>query len=286
MSKLLMIVGILLAALGVTVGLMVAFSSAQMQILGITAEVAAIFLVGGFITLGLGGVVDAVMQSGRAPGDVRDRYPREEARPSTLGPAATVPSAAATAGAVVAAEATRASASAARAAEAAGRVFEPAKSRAAEVTETIKTDAEQMITEARRAAAETSAALDRAKAQIEEALSPEEITIPPGARITPEVALTEDIPDRQPEYRPRVAPVEEVEVEEEPVAEPEPPPPEAEEEPVDDQLYVVEERMIRGRPARVLSDSTVEAETDEGWMRFENLEHLEEYLEAMSPSRA
>jgi hypothetical protein len=52
----------------------------------------------------------------------------------------------------------------------------------------------------------------------------------------------------------------------------------------EDQLYVVEERTIRSRPARILSDGTVEAETDEGWMRFENLEHLDEYLEAMSPS--
>ncbi len=49
------------------------------------------------------------------------------------------------------------------------------------------------------------------------------------------------------------------------------------------ELYVVEEKVIRGRPARVLSDGTVEAETDEGWMRFENLEHLDEYLEAMVP---
>lgn len=54
----------------------------------------------------------------------------------------------------------------------------------------------------------------------------------------------------------------------------------------ENQLYVVEERLIRGRPARVLSDGTVEAETDEGWMRFENLEHLEEYLDAMSPGAA
>ena len=46
---------------------------------------------------------------------------------------------------------------------------------------------------------------------------------------------------------------------------------------------MVEEKVIRGRPARVLSDGTVEAETDEGWMRFENLEHLDEYLEAMVP---
>ena len=52
----------------------------------------------------------------------------------------------------------------------------------------------------------------------------------------------------------------------------------------EDQLYVVEERLIRARPARLLSDGTVEAETDEGWMRFENLEHLDEYLDAMAPA--
>lgn len=65
----------------------------------------------------------------------------------------------------------------------------------------------------------------------------------------------------------------------EPAVEPSPPA----EEP-SEQLYVVEERTIRNRPARILSDGTVEAETDEGWMRFENLEHLDEYLDAMAPT--
>ncbi len=51
--------------------------------------------------------------------------------------------------------------------------------------------------------------------------------------------------------------------------------------PQEDELFVVEERVIRERPARLLSDGTVEAETDEGWMRFENVEHVEEYLDAM-----
>ena len=61
----------------------------------------------------------------------------------------------------------------------------------------------------------------------------------------------------------------------------------AEDEVMDDgQLYVVEERFIRRRPARILSDGTVEAETAEGWMRFENLEHLDEYLDAMEPARS
>ena len=48
------------------------------------------------------------------------------------------------------------------------------------------------------------------------------------------------------------------------------------------ELYVVEERMFRGKQARVLSDGTIEAETTEGWMRFEDFDHLEEYLEAMA----
>jgi hypothetical protein len=169
------------------------------------------------------------------------------------------------------------------AAEAAGRVFEPVRSRAEEVTASIKSDAEQMIAEARRAAAETSAKLDEAKAQLESALSPEEITIPSGARATAEQSV-EEIVAAVPE-------LETESVEPEPEVEPEAEPemveaPETEEEAAEDQLYVVEERMIRGRPARILSDSTVEAETDEGWMRFENLEHLEEYLDAMSPGRA
>ena len=72
-----------------------------------------------------------------------------------------------------------------------------------------------------------------------------------------------------------------------PVIEPtkaaEPEAPAVEETAEDSELFVVEEKVIRGRPARVLSDGTVEAETDEGWMRFENLEHLDEYLEAMVP---
>jgi hypothetical protein len=49
----------------------------------------------------------------------------------------------------------------------------------------------------------------------------------------------------------------------------------------EEELFVVEERTIAGKPARILSDGTVEAETDDGWMRFENVEHLEEYMEAL-----
>ena len=61
--------------------------------------------------------------------------------------------------------------------------------------------------------------------------------------------------------------------------------PEVEDE-ADEELFVVEEKVIRGRPSRVLSDDTVEAETDEGWMRFENLEHLNEYLDSVEEQSA
>jgi hypothetical protein len=57
-------------------------------------------------------------------------------------------------------------------------------------------------------------------------------------------------------------------------------------EDVEGELYVVEEKIIRGRPSRILSDDTVEAETDEGWMRFENLEHLNEYLDSVEEGQA
>ena len=54
----------------------------------------------------------------------------------------------------------------------------------------------------------------------------------------------------------------------------------------EDGLYVIEEKVVRGRPARILSDDTVEAETDEGWMRFENMEHLNEYLDSVEEQSA
>ena len=55
---------------------------------------------------------------------------------------------------------------------------------------------------------------------------------------------------------------------------------------LEDGLFVVEEKVIRGRPARILSDDTVEAETEEGWMRFENLDHLNEYLDSVEEQSA
>jgi len=207
MSKLMLIVGILLAAIGIALGLMVFFSPGQMQVYGLTAEVAALFLVGGVLAMGLGGVIDGLHASGAAP---------RAAAPAPPEPETAAPVVAATTTAAVAAT-------------------EPELSPA--VSETIR-------------------ALEKAKTDLQTAFDEKPKAIEP-----------------EPEPEPEAAPEpEEVEaVEEEPVAEDE------------GQLYVLEEKTIRGRPARILSDGTVEAETSEGWMRFENLEHLDEYLDAMEP---
>jgi hypothetical protein len=94
----------------------------------------------------------------------------------------------------------------------------------------------------------------------------------------------EDSPDRHARFTSKLKPSEDRARGREDVAsEPEMPPPSpeetAEEHPA---LYVVEQRMFRGKQARVLSDGTIEAETAEGWMRFEDFDHLEEYLDAMA----
>lgn len=114
---------------------------------------------------------------------------------------------------------------------------------------------------------ETIAALEQARQKIEQAFEPKAEHAEAAAEAVPAV---EEV----------VAEVEQAvaETAEEVVEAP------ADEAAEEGQLYVIEERFIRQRPARILSDGTVEAETDEGWMRFENLEHLDEYLDAMAPA--
>jgi hypothetical protein len=204
MSKLMVIVGILFAALGIALGLMVFFSPGSMQVYGLTLEVAALFLVGGVLAIGQGGLIGAA-------GSPVLHHPAG----ASLASPAPVVAAAATAAAVQ-------------------EPLSPA------VHETIK-------------------ALEQAKSDLRQAF--EEKQPEPAAAVEPE-----------PEPEPAA--------EELPAGEPEPEEAAPEEE---GQLYVVEERTVRGRPARILSDGTVEAETSEGWMRFENLEHLDEYLDAMEP---
>ncbi len=216
MSKFMMIIGILFAAIGLALGLMIFFATSGIVGWGITPEVAAILLVGGTLAAGLGGVIQSVEHAAAAPHMVVAE-PQAPVRSETVIP-----------------EFGR------RSTEAAVATMTPA------VRETI-------------------AALEEAKTNIRQALGEETAASPP--------------PPPPPE--PPAEPVATASAETAPVEEPAPV--EEVQEPVEQepQLYVVEERVIRNREARILSDGTVEAETDEGWMRFENLEHLDEYLDAM-----
>lgn len=49
-------------------------------------------------------------------------------------------------------------------------------------------------------------------------------------------------------------------------------------------LYAVAEHKFRQRKIRILSDGTIEADTPEGALRFEDFDHLEEVFNAKWPS--
>ena len=223
MAKLMWIAGIVLVAVGVALGLMIFFSPASIVSWGINPEATAIIIVGGILSVGLGGVINAI----------------ETARPAAMVMHSPMPD-------VAEAPVTAIPEFGRRVTEAAAIVAaEPVSS---EVQETIN-------------------ALEQAKKNIQQAFEPEAapVVTPAEPEATANAEPEDDVVDEAPAEEPA-----EAAVEEEPAAE--------------GQLYVVEERTIRNRPARVLSDGTVEAETDEGWMRFENLEHLDEYLEATAPT--
>ena len=218
MSKIMLILGIVVTAAAIAVGLLVFFSPGRMQILGITPEAAAILLVGGLGLVGIGAVIAALDRNVQATTELRRSLAGQSLAPVETERAGTEPAAVASA----VAEATAGE----------GAPEEPAPA------ETAASAA---------ATSETVVALEKAKRELGDAIG--------------ESSAAAD--EREENVEDVVAA-----------------------EPGEEQLYVVEERLIRGRPARVLSDGTVEAETDEGWMRFENREHLEEYLDAMSPERS
>lgn len=199
MAKLMWIAGILLTAVGAALGVMGIVSAASMAGYGIGLDLAALLLVGGILSLGLGSVISLLdRQTALLAG--RGEIP-------VAVPAAAIP-------------------------EFGRKAVEPAR-QGEEVSEPTR---------------ETIKALEQARQKIEQAFEPK--------------SAEPQTPAREPD--------------EETAAEP---------EEIPGQLYVVEERFIRLRPARILSDGTVEAETAEGWMRFENLEHLDEYLDAMEAAK-
>ncbi|MFO0993948.1 MAG: hypothetical protein U1E67_18670 [Hyphomicrobiales bacterium] len=278
MSKLMIVLGILAVAIGVAVGVLGYVAPGQMQVAGLTAEVAALFLMGGILAVGLGGVIDVLHDQRKAFRDLAEtmvartdrsteRFGRATPPPPMPEPPApppkqvppAKPEALITPEPAIAAESEPASASEEKPLIFTGTVrsLDQARERAG-----LK-PVDQPVAETRITTRETIVAIEKAKSDLETAFGsppppPPDTPAPPEPPVAKETVL-----------------VAEVETEFDVV------PSEGEEE----QLYVMEEKLIRGRPARVLSDGTVEAETDEGWMRFENLEHLEEYLDAMSPAK-
>jgi hypothetical protein len=262
-----LIAGIVVLAVGIALGLIVFFSPGRMLAVGLTPDTAAILLGAGLLSIGLGGVIAAVESAAKSTQDLREwlaGHEAAEAAAATPPKFVTEPAALAAASTPVA-TAAAASAAAATVAEETTRVVE------------IKGGAglppfEKLAPAAKTATEDTLASLEKAKSDLSSALG-----------LPPEFS-------RKAEPEPEIAPEPEPEAAE-PVFEPEAdaaelPDEDADAEADDEQLYVIEEKLVRGRPARVLSDGTVEAETDEGWMRFENTEHLEEYLDAVSPTKA
>jgi hypothetical protein len=230
MAKLMWICGILLIAAGVALGIVLLVSAARPG--GIDIHTAAILLVGGILSLGLGSVIEGL----HARPTVRSLIPEPVIPAST----AAIPE------------------------------FDPRSAKPAAAA--VVAAAVIVEEEVSRPTRDTIQALEQARQKIEKAF--EDRTEQPQSA---------EAPAAEPEEaEPAPKDVATAEVEDETITEDM-----SEEEVIDDgQLYVVEERVIRRHPARILSDGTVEAETAEGWMRFENLEHLDEYLDAMEQARS
>jgi hypothetical protein len=249
MSKLMIVLGIVLALAGVALALVGIKNPAMMQVYGLTLETAAILFTGGVLALGLGGAIDALragVPMTTASAAVEAEKPMVAAAPVEVSKVevAKVDEPVAPKAAEEATSRIKFNPFARKTVEAAGTAVAAG---AAAATVEASEPAAAAVPAAKSAVDDTIAALEQAKADIANAVGGiATVTEPPAA-----------------------------EEAEEPEDE------EADDDAADGELYVIEEREIRGRPARILSDNTVEAETDEGWMRFENLEHLNEYLDAM-----
>ena len=230
MAKLMWICGILLIAAGVALGIVLLVSTVRPG--GVDIHTAAILLVGGVLSLGLGSVIEGL----HARPTVRSIIPEPVVPAST----AAIPE------------------------------FDPRSAKPAAAA--VVAAAVIVEEEVSRPTRDTIQALEQARQKIEKAFEDRD-----------EQPQEAEAPAAEPQdAEPAPEDVAAVEIEDETITGDI-----SEEEVIDDgQLYVVEERVIRRHPARILSDGTVEAETVEGWMRFENLEHLDEYLDAMEPARS
>jgi hypothetical protein len=219
MSKLMSMLGILLLAVGLAIGLLEIANPGQLQGMGVNLDTSVSLMVGGVLAIGLGGVIAALERSTiTVPG-------YEEATTETQ-----------------VATTEEVETSTADSVEKPGRkILFPSFGRKSAATAAPAGDVADE--DAPPSVQQTIDALEQAKQDIKGALGGMET-------ILPETNAAESKSDS------------------------------ASDEPAEGELYVIEEKTIRGRPARILSDNTVEAETDEGWMRFENIDHLNEYLDA------
>jgi hypothetical protein len=249
MSRLMTILGIVFLALGAAIAVVGFVRPGQMQISGLTMDSAGLLLMTGLMGLGFGGIIDAIQNRGGAKSMAAIEATTAEPVVAKKVEAAAPVMVAATPAPVVAAEEQQTSRIRFR-----GFGSKPGTETAG-VAAAVTAVAATTVTPAKSSVDDTINALEKAKQDITSALGGVE-------RIS--TATPPPIIVKAPEP----------EVEEETLIEEETSPSD------DGELYVVEEKMIRGRPTRILSDDTVEAETDEGWMRFENLEHLNEYLDA------
>jgi hypothetical protein len=219
MSKLMSVLGIILLAVGLAIGLLEIANPGHLQGMGVNLDTSVSLIVGGVLAIGLGGVI-AALERGTltVPGYEETTTEAEVAVTEEVETSSCEAAEKPSRKILVPSFGRRAAATAAAAGEAAAEDAPPS------VQQTID-------------------ALEQAKQDIKGALGGMET-------ILPETNAAESKSDS------------------------------ASDEPAEGELYVIEEKTIRGRPARILSDNTVEAETDEGWMRFENIDHLNEYLDA------
>jgi hypothetical protein len=252
MSKLMSVLGIVLLAVGAALALVGFVNPAQMNVYGLTMDTAAILLTGGILSVGLGGVIAALQGTPSVSTDLASEKPVTKVAEVVVTPPPPPPP-------VERPKMQAPVVEPAVAPDIASRVrFNPFARKTETVVASVGTAAAVIVAEATKvedkpapksAVDDTIAALEQAKADIANAI---------GGVDTMSDSKSEEPVD---------------ETADEAV--------ENDDEAADGELYVLEEREIRGRPARILSDNTVEAETDEGWMRFENIEHLNEYLDAM-----
>ncbi|HFC05630.1 MAG TPA: hypothetical protein ENJ55_07975 [Rhizobiales bacterium] len=306
MKALLFLVGLIFVVAGVATGVVSQMDYGN-ALIGLNLGLAATLLVGGFIVIGLSALTGAVANlamevpepSMRHPDAVAPQPAAPTLSPPPLrdsetikmaekdSPFSAAPAAAAAAGATVGAAGMAIASQFEKVSDGVSDGAGSAIDKVAEVAAEMKKEAASKAAEAVEAAKDgAESAVDKVVELAEKAKDATSDVAEDGVKVTAEVI--EDVKEVTTETVEETVDAVENLVEEPTESSPaatdeaeETQDADSDDEEDTDQLYVVEELVIRGKPARVLSDNTVEAETAEGWMRFENIEHLEEYLDAM-----